>query len=572
MQITEIEKEKQLKTQLYTVKIMAILFSVIPIFQYLFKGESLSYMLENSKFSAMIASLFVLIAVLALILLITYGGKKHTRLFAVMEIMIFFCLFLTAIFISGKNASYYKFIFIFLIIYGTIQFSLKVGVSIAVLSSLCLFAIDYIFDYNSGANIYIENDIALASMFITVAFIIGLYSQLQKQHIDFLKFYANRDGLTKIYNHRYFYEQLEKKCAAALAKDDTVSLLIIDIDFFKTYNDIYGHQQGDAVLCKIVDIISAQLDKSNILYRYGGEEFSVILPGEELFAATQCGERIRCAVEKFEFTGQEALPNRNLTVSVGAAEFDKSTDFNNLVKRADSALYRAKHLRRNCVEAFSNIIEQYYSFDMNAEIGKLNHSTLNHLIAVISSKDNYTFNHMERVSSYCKIFAQHLGLEKDVCKKLILAAFLHDIGKINIDTEILITAKKLTDEQWAKLRQHPADSAKMVREIGCSEEIATIVEQHHERIDGKGYPSGIKGDEICYPAKILAIADSFDAMTNSRPYNQKKTFEEAYEELQKCADSQFDSQLVQQFTEAIENERNFQNSKNENKMEEALEY
>lgn len=571
MQITEIEKEKQLKTQLYTVKILAILFSVIPIFQYLFKGESLSYMLENSKFTAIVASLLVLVAVLALIMLITYGGKKHKRLFAVLEMAIFFCLFLTAVFISGKNASYYKFIFIFLIICSTIQFSLKVGVSIAVLSSICLFAIDYIFDYSAGANLYIENDIALASMFITVAFIIGLYSQLQRQHIDFLKFYANKDGLTKIYNHLYFYERLEEKCANAIAHDNTVSMLIIDIDFFKIYNDIYGHQQGDAVLCKLVEIIEAQLDEDNILCRYGGEEFSVILPGKELFAATQMGEKIRCAVEKFEFAGQEALPNRNLTISVGVAELDKNTDFNDLVKRADSALYRAKHLRRNCVEAFSNIIEQYYINDMNTEIGKLNHSTLNHLIANINSKDNYTFNHMERVSIYCKIFAQHLGLEKDVCKTLILAAFLHDIGKINIDTEILITAKKLTDEQWSKLRRHPTDSAKMVREIGCNEEIASIVEQHHERVDGKGYPNGLKGDEICYPARILAIADSFDAMTNSRPYNRKKTFEEAYAELRKCSNTQFDPQLVQQFIEAIENERKLQKSKNENKMEAAIE-
>ncbi len=542
------ERSSQFNNILYAIKLLAILFSSIPIYQFIFKGSDATLMVMDDSLYTNARSLIVMVVILMLVLLVSSNAKKPSRFRKIAEIVMFFVLFYAAVYVSGFNESYYKFIFIFLIVSASIEYEITVGLIVAIISSASILVTDAIAKIQ-GTNLFLENDLALTAMFLALAFILGLYSKMQREHITFLQNDANTDGLTQIYNHRYFYQSLEEKCVLAERQKAPLSLIMLDIDYFKIYNDIYGHQAGDTVLRQLVSVLSENLTGvDNTLCRYGGEEFAIILPGARLDDALDISNKLRVGVEEFEFYGENALPDKNLTISLGVAQLRDSENFNDLVKRSDHALYRAKYLRRNRVESYSSIIEEYYT---TSEDESIDLTPLKTLIMVINSKDSYTYNHTERVVNYCDIFAKHLNILPSERKPLIYAAFLHDLGKINIDKEILVTQERLTDEQWNILRAHPADGAALVRQVGVPENIARIIEQHHERVDGRGYPAGLANDEIDYLARVLTVVDSFDAMTNNRPYNRRKTFEEGYEELQRCAGSQFDPFLVDEFIKAM---------------------
>ena len=175
------------------------------------------------------------------------------------------------------------------------------------------------------------------------------------------------------------------------------------------------------------------------------------------------------------------------------------------------------------------------------------------LLSVINTRDRYTYNHTDRVVHFCEAFSKYVQMPEEQSRALLYGAYLHDIGKINVPQEILISEKKLTDEQWELMKKHPADGAEIVRKIKNFDIIADIVLQHHEKFNGTGYPCGKKGEEIPVLARILTLADSFDAMTAKRPYQKAKTFEEAFIEIRRCKGTQFDPELAELFIQAIEN-------------------
>ena len=174
------------------------------------------------------------------------------------------------------------------------------------------------------------------------------------------------------------------------------------------------------------------------------------------------------------------------------------------------------------------------------------------LLSVINSRDRYTYNHTDRVVHYCEIYSKYVKLNEKDSKTLLYSAYLHDIGKINVAKEILISEKKLTDQQWEEMKKHPFDGAEIIKKIKNLEGVSEIVVQHHEKYDGSGYPYGVKGDQIYPLSRILTLADSFDAMTAKRPYQKVKTFEEAFEEIRRCKGTQFDPEIAEVFISALE--------------------
>lgn len=550
MYSTENEKERQLKTILYTLKLLALFFSAIPIFQTIFSGEDIGTLFDNNRIIAAIISVGVLFIILiVLIVALFYMNKKQKTIFYI-ELIIYFSIFLAAIMFSGMEKSYYKFLFIFIIICYAIEYSMKAGLAVAAVSSGVLLIIDLVSYNKSGVNIYFENDLALTVMFLSIAFTVGFYAQMNNKHIDYLKHYANLDGLTMVYNHRYFHQRLQEECKKSQKENKPVSILMADIDYFKVYNDAYGHQQGDEIIKKVVEVIEKTIKSKDILCRYGGEEFAVIMPDTNIEQGVVCAEKIRKKIVETEFDGENILPEEKLTVSVGVAQLGKDNrDFKELIKAADSALYRAKYLRKNRVEIYASIIDKYDTSLKNRE----QLQSLKTLISIINARDSYTYNHIERVVGYCDIFSNYLKLDKNEKMILIYAAYLHDLGKINVAKETLISSNKLTEEQWEELKRHPKDGADMLENIDGFENIAKIILQHHERIDGKGYPEGLKGEQIDYLARILIIADSFDAMTNNRPYKHKKSFEEAFEDIRKNEGTQFDTVLAEKFIDCMKN-------------------
>jgi putative nucleotidyltransferase with HDIG domain len=292
------------------------------------------------------------------------------------------------------------------------------------------------------------------------------------------------------------------------------------------------------------------LRQGSFLARYGGEEFAIILTDVDENTALRVAERLRNVVQEYPFDGQENLPGENLTISVGVSVYPhKAKTEYELIKGADDACYRAKFMSKNRVEAYYSILEELQN-DVDEPDREIV-ASVKTLIAVINAKDKYTYRHVERVVFYCTQIADKLGLSNTEKKNLVYAAYLHDIGKINIPEDILVKTEKLTGEEWELLKSHPMNAVEIIRNIRVLKDTVPIILQHHERYDGTGYPNRLKGEEIVFLARTLTVVDSFDAMTSLRPYQQKKSYAQAVEELRRCSGTQFDPEISEVFISTI---------------------
>lgn len=543
------DKKEQIRTMFFTLKILAIFFSAIPLFQYMNKRNNLNL---YSNYSIYINAFTLIVFISLMFLLMFIFNKKNNKILLVTEVIIFLSIFISALYVNGANESYNKIIFLFIIISYTVEYNMRTGFIIATISAIVIVIMDLIYGTTNGVNVQFENDIALIAMFYIVAWTLGFYIKLEKSHIQYLTDYANMDGLTGAYNHRYFYDHIEKVFETSKKDKKDLSLLMMDLDYFKRYNDFFGHAKGDELLKEIAIVLQSKLRPEDILCRYGGDEFCVILPDTNRETACGIANKIKEAVSELDFYGREQLEKQSMTLSIGVSslhdEIEKSKDF---IENADLALYRAKFLRRNKVEVYSSIFDQVKEVK-NIDTNLLEEiKPLKTLITVINSRDTYTYQHIERVFSYCNIIADYINLSSENKVVLLYAAYLHDLGKINVSKEVLITNKRLTNSEWEELKKHPQDSADILKQIKGFEKVVPIVLEHHEKYDGTGYPNGLKGEEISYLSRILTVVDSFDAMTNQRPYQKTKTFEEAFEEIQRCKGTHFDPEIAEQFVQAL---------------------
>ncbi|KOA20199.1 putative diguanylate cyclase YdaM [Clostridium homopropionicum DSM 5847] len=552
----EFDKHKRIYEILSIVKLAALLFSGVAFFRSYFDNR---FVLSNTK--SFYTSLFCIILVLLLSLVYivwTFPTDKKNILkddkyiqFA--EGFIFTVIFFTAILISGGYESSYKFLFLFIIITSTIQSGMKQGIIIACISSVIILAIDILGVHSGEVNSYFENDLILVGVFILTAWPLGFYVKIEGEHIEELKRLVNEDGLTGLYNHRFFYEVLNKKILSCEVERKPVSMILMDIDYFKYYNDLYGHQKGDEVLKSIGLILKSSVRKTDIVARYGGEEFAIVLTNTIEEDAIKIAENIRSKIEETYFEGEENQPNGKITVSIGVSVYpDKAKNDVELIKSADDALYRAKFFNKNRVETYTSILDELKKDIEESDIDLV--TSIKTLISVINAKDRYTYGHVERVVAYGRILADKLGLSNDDKKKLIYGAYMHDIGKINISKEVLNKKMPLTNEEWELLKQHPQNGVAIIKPVKSLRDISSLILHHHERYDGKGYPGNLKGEEIPFLARVLTVVDSFDAMTSNRPYNKRKTYEEAIEELKKCSGTQFDPSITNSFIEVITKE------------------
>lgn len=541
------DNKARIKQILNIIKLSSLAFPAIAFLQYYSKMPGfLKYITHG------ILTISILLAILILYSLwIFLQGRISNKgmIQKLVDPIISMSISLASVILTGSYQSSYKFLFIFVILFTSIECSQRMSLSVAGISAIFVLGIDLITGPRNSVNTYFESDIVLACVFMIIAWTVGYYDDIRKKHIAYLKEVANIDGLTELYNHRYFYEYLTAEIRNAAQKDIPVSLLFIDIDSFKYYNDLYGHQKGDDVLRSISLIMRATCPKDTFIARYGGEEFAAVLTNYDENQAIVEAEKLRRAVQEYPFDGQERLPGGNMTVSVGVSTYPtKAKSDSELIKRADDACYRAKFLCKNRVEAYVSILDEFhFSPEVITQIKTL--------IAVINAKDKYTYRHVERVVFYCNLLADQLGLSADDKRKLVYSAYLHDIGKINISEEILIKSEPLTPEEWAILKSHPQFAVDIIKNNQALDELKPIVLQHHEHFDGKGYPLGLKGEEIHYLARLLTVVDAFDAMTSLRPYQTTKTYQQALKELRRCSGTQFDPVAVEAFIKCIE-ERN----------------
>ncbi|MBO8127383.1 MAG: diguanylate cyclase, partial [Firmicutes bacterium] len=358
------------------------------------------------------------------------------------------------------------------------------------------------------------------------------------------------DPVTGLYNFRYFRQRLAEELDRAGRYQSYLSLLIIDVDNFKSYNELFGHQKGDKVLSEIGKIIKNNTREVDVLARYIGDEFALALVDADADLAVLIANRIKKAVEEHRFPGEEEIPESKLTVSIGIAVYPENAQtMEGLIKKAENALHKVKLSRRNRIRVYSNIFEE-----IRSELGDSEKliDTLQTLLVVINARDRYTYGHSERVMRYALALGRRLGLDSETLKQLKYGAFLHDIGKIEIDREILNKKEPLTDEEWELIKEHPRFGVSILESIRGLEDILDIVKYHHERYDGRGYPDGLQGEEIPLCARILAVADSFDAMTSNRPYRDALPKEVALKELERGKGLQFDPQVVEAFFDVVD--------------------
>ncbi|WP_315117369.1 diguanylate cyclase [uncultured Clostridium sp.] len=547
----EDNKRNQINDIVSAVKLSSLLFAGIGIFK-CFSNES-SKIVQNMIPMYMIISAILVLALIYFIWAFSTIKKfnlKYIKRIQLIENSIFIIIFSIIILRSGAYASEYKFLFLFIIITATIQSGMKQGMIIATISSVIILTIDIVCAPKAPINQYFENDLILVGVFILTAWPLGFYVRIESSYIKKLQSLVNEDGLTGVYNHRFFHDALREKIISCKEENSPISMIFIDIDYFKYYNDLYGHQQGDEVLKTIGAILKNNVDKEDIVARYGGEEFAVILPNTTEEEAVNVAENIRSKIESTYFKGEENQPNGKLTVSMGISVYPyKAKNDIELIKSADDALYRAKFFNKNRVETYTSILDELKNDIDEKHIDLV--TSIKTLISVINAKDKYTYGHVERVVTYSRLVADKLELDERDKKDLIYGAYMHDIGKINISKEILNKKMPLNDEEWEILKQHPQNGVEIIKPVKSLRNISHLILHHHERYDGKGYPDNLKGNDIPFLARVLTVVDSFDAMTSNRPYNKRKTYEEAIEELRRCSGTQFDPAIAEVFIETI---------------------
>ncbi|WP_198360523.1 diguanylate cyclase [Thermincola potens] len=364
---------------------------------------------------------------------------------------------------------------------------------------------------------------------------------------------ACTDGLTGMYDHTYFLTTLERLLVKAEEKGDPLSLIMVDLDDFKYYNDKYGHTVGDLILKTTAQILRENVRSDDIIARYGGDEFAVILVNAGPKKAARIAERISKHIANEPFNDPETVNVFYITASVGIATypFDASNS-KELIDVADKAMYLTKRTTKAKTSSYLAEFEELEAQLTPSEKALLD--TIKLLIQMLDSRDRYTWEHCRQVARYVTLMAEKLGLSKETVSKLKLAGYLHDMGKIHVKPEVLNKPGWLAEHEMETVKLHPVVGANLLSPIKGFREIRDIIYYHHEWFNGKGYPEGLKGEQIPLGSRILAIADGFDAMTSNRPYRKARTFEWAVEELKKQSGCQYDPALVQLFLELLEEE------------------
>ncbi len=361
---------------------------------------------------------------------------------------------------------------------------------------------------------------------------------------------ASEDSLTTLLNHRAFQTRLEEEVARARRGGQSLAVVMIDLDGFGGVNNAHGHQAGDVTLLAVARCLRDQTRQADVAARYGGDEFTLILPETALDEALDTAERIRSELARLTVAhGAQAI---RITASIGVAVMpDHATTREDLIGAADNASYAAKRAGKDRVRRAEAGALPHDPLALAARLDDANLATVEALASTVDAKDAYTRGHSGRVAAYAAAIAGSLGLPAADVARIRQAGVLHDVGKIGVPDAILLKPGQLSDEEFAVIKQHPEIGERILRGLPFLAEILPAVRHHHERWDGCGYPDGLAGDAIPADAAILAVADSLDAMTSSRTYRVALPLAEAIRRVREGAGAQYDPRVVAAFNRAL---------------------
>ena len=363
---------------------------------------------------------------------------------------------------------------------------------------------------------------------------------------------ARTDDLTGLLNRKSFYEVIQK--AYKKCKDSSLALVLLNFDDFKLYNQLYGTKEGDIALQKAASIIRASIGTQGYAARYSGKEFAIVLPHFDVLSAKRLTENICEQIRQMNKTSSDDYTLKAITVSAGISAYPFGcSDVKELMENADMSVYFIKHNGKNGIKVFDvaehgmkdDCIQDCKDTYSNYE------STIYALTAAIDTKDHYTFRHSNNVAYYASALSRAIGMNEEFTEIVRQSGLLHDIGKIGIPETILNKPGKLTNEEYDVIKQHPESAVAIIRHLPSLDYVVPAVLGHHERFDGRGYPRRISGHDIPLAARILCIADSFDAMISKRSYKDSMALEKVLHILEEEAGGQFDPELVPVFIKEI---------------------
>jgi diguanylate cyclase (GGDEF)-like protein/putative nucleotidyltransferase with HDIG domain len=363
--------------------------------------------------------------------------------------------------------------------------------------------------------------------------------------LEELKEKVIHDELTGLHSRGYFLSRAKEELARALREKQSASFLFLDVDDFKAVNRLHGYNEGDKILCQVARTIVSSVRKEDVVCRYGGDEFGVLLSGKSSLDAVRVSERIH---EKLSRVAKEG--GTYPTLSVGVVSYPEHGDYlEDIIGKADiSAVFAKYHIGKRTVvwgEWEKTEIKDVYTQDILPEV-------VYALANVVDQKNGYTSEHSKLVSQQASLIAQKMGIQRKKIDIIKTAGLLHDIGKLSIPTHILNKPSALTEEEKEIIKKHPKESEKILKRIKGFESVVSLVRAVHERWDGRGYPEGLKGEEIPLGARILAVVDTYSAMCSDRPYRKRLSPRKAIEQIRKQSASQFDPKVVQAFLDVID--------------------
>lgn len=370
---------------------------------------------------------------------------------------------------------------------------------------------------------------------------------------------ATVDQLTGVLNRQAVLGELEKEIDRARRYSHQLSVVMVDLDHFKRLNDSHGHAAGDVMLAQIADILGTNIRTVDVVGRYGGEEFLIVLPETDVDAAASLAEKLRRLVGRHEIVLQDGF-RTTATLSAGVAGgFGGHLELEALVRDADNAMYSAKALGRDQVYVFhkleDNGLVRRAAIAPSARthamaVGKAAFgAATDSLTAALDARPGWAGKPSSMIAGAAMELALGLGLPESEIERIRVASLLHDLGKLAIPEEILTKPGELNDPEWRIVSEHPKIGQVILEQAGALRDAATIVLHHHEWYDGRGYPHGLAGEEIPIGARIVAIADAYEAMVAGRPYRAAISHGAAIQELQRHAGLQFDPHLVESFAE-----------------------
>ena len=365
---------------------------------------------------------------------------------------------------------------------------------------------------------------------------VNLQKQLYKQAIT--------DPLTTLYNRRHFDERLFQEFTRSNRYCRPFSVVIIDIDGFKQANDNYGHSFGDQMLVKSTKIFETVLREGDSIYRYGGDEFAMLLPETTKEGSIEVAERLKTMFAS-NFSGYEE--RIRLSLSIGIASYpEDGKDEKGLIGAADRRMYLSKECGGNMVTAYDE--PDYLSDDTNLLLRSL--SSLATLMEKSRGLSSHGLSHSQNIRTLAIEIAHRIGLNDERIALLEQASILHDIGSIIIPTAVFYKKDQLEDNEISEIKRHTLIGEEIIDMITPEKEHEELIElkqiigQHHERMDGSGYPRGLNGKEIRIEAKILGVADAYNAMRSKRPYRDALSRSKALEEMKKLSGIHYDAEVV----------------------------